>query len=123
MKSKPRVLVVDDEFSMLELLRNSLTLSGYEVFLADSAEDFREKAFASSPDIIILDIMLGHDDGTVVYHELLNSGLSRDIPVVFLSALAQDRPPQYPQPDRKFALIGKPFDPEKLVAELEKLLK
>ena len=121
-EEKPRVLVVDDEWSMRELLRNTLGLSGFEVFLASDDAEFREMAFKNPPDIIILDLMLGDKDGMAIYHELLAQGLDREIPVVFISALAEDRPPSPPRADRKFALIGKPFDPDALVRDIQKML-
>lgn len=118
----PRILVVDDEWPMQELLRNVLTLSGYEVDIAGNEAEFREKAFAQRPDLIILDLMLGASDGSEVYHQLLSEGLDASIPVVFLSALAQDRPSTPPRPDRKYSLIGKPFDPSELVRQLSEVV-
>ena len=119
---KPRILVLDDEWPMQELLRNVLTLSGYEVDIAGNDKEFREHAFAQKPDLIILDLMLGNTDGSQVYNQLLAEGLDANIPVVFLSALAQDRPPVWPRPDRKYSLIGKPFDPDELVRQLAEVV-
>ena len=120
---KPRILVVDDEWSMQELLKNTLSLSGFDVLIAGNDVEFREQAFSQKPDVIILDLMLGDKDGTKVYNRLLAEGLDASIPVIFLSALAQDRPPTPPRPDRKYALIGKPFDTEELVHQLGELVR
>ena len=120
---KPKILVVDDEWSMQELLRQTLSLAGFEVLIAANHLEFKEQAFLHSPDVMIVDIMLGEKDGAQIYHQLLAEGLSPDIPVVFLSALASGITPTPPQPGRKFALIGKPFDPNQLVRELEKVVK
>jgi len=117
-----KILVVDDEWSMRELMRHTLTLSGFDVMIAGDHEEFRDYALRHGPDVIILDIMLGEKDGVQVYEKLLLEGLDREIPVIFLSALAQDRPPSPPRPGRHYALIGKPFDPEELVRELQSLV-
>ena len=122
MNHKKRILVVDDECSMQELLRHTLALSGFDVAIAGNDVEFRKEAFAQKPDVIILDLMLGKKDGTDIYTELLSEGLDPKIPVVFLSALAQDRPPTPPRPDRKYSLVGKPFDPEELVQQLTTLV-
>ena len=119
---KTKVLVVDDEKSVQELLRNTLSLSGFDVAVAGDDAEFRQKAFREKPNIIILDLVLGDKDGAEVYQELLEEGLDKKIPVVFISALAEDRPPSLPQPDRRYALIGKPFDPAALVRDLRKLV-
>ena len=119
---KHKILVVDDEWSMRELLKNTLMLSGFDVLLAKDAVEFRQIALNEKLDLIILDILLGDHDGTRVYADLVTEGLEPSTPVVFLSALAEDRPPTFPQPGRRYALVGKPFDPSKLVDRLQKFL-
>lgn len=119
---KAKILVVDDEWSMQELLRQTLSLAGFEVLTAGNELEFREQAFRHNPDVMIIDLMLGEKDGTQVYHQLLTEGLNENTPVVFLSSLAADLTPTPPRPGRRYALIGKPFDPDKLVQELEELV-
>jgi len=118
-----KVLVVDDDPEILELLALTLTSSGYEAALARNAEEFRQKAWLLTPDLIILDIMLGEDNGPEIYDKLLAQGFNPDIPIIFLSALASDRPDVAPQQGRRYALIGKPFDPDKLVEEISGLIR
>jgi two-component system phosphate regulon response regulator OmpR len=118
---KNHVLVVDDQPSMRDLLREILEMSGFEVSLARDGKEFRKRVFTQRPDIIILDILLGEEDGTEVYQELLSEGLDPDIPVIILSALAGDQPPTPPAGGRKYALFGKPFDPGRLVREMREL--
>lgn len=117
-----KVLVVDDDPEILELLEITLTSFGFEADLAQNADEFRRKAWVSHPDIIILDIMLGEDNGPEIYDKLLALGLNPEIPIIFLSALASDRPMVTPQEGRRYSLLGKPFDPEKLVAEISHLV-
>ena len=119
---KTKILVVDDEWAMQELLKNALSLSGFDVVIAGNDVEFREQAFLQKPDAIILDLMLGDKDGAQAYSRLLTQGLDSNIPVVFLSALVEDRPPTLPRSDRKYALIGKPFDTEALVSQIHDLV-
>ena len=119
---KSKVLVVDDEWSMRELLKQLLSLANFEVLLASGEDEFRKVIASEKPDVIILDIMLGEQDGTELYKRLLRDGLDENIPVVFLSALASDRQPTFPRPNRRYALIGKPFNPDLLVRELRNTL-
>lgn len=119
---KPTVLVVDDEWAVTKLLRHTFSLAGFEVLTAANEQEFWERAQAKRPDAIILDIMLGNKYGTQIYQNFLERGLDRNIPVVFISALAKDRPPAHPRPGRTYALIGKPFDPDELVKQIQELL-
>ncbi len=119
---KKKVLVVDDDKAILELLKLTLSSAGYEVMLAQDDKQFREKAISFQPNLVILDIMLGDQDGVEIYQELLKKGFSPKIPVVFLSVLAQDIKPAPPQPGRTYSLIAKPFDSDKLVKEIACLL-
>ncbi|OGW72107.1 MAG: hypothetical protein A2Y02_02800 [Omnitrophica bacterium GWA2_52_12] len=120
---KPRILIVDDEWSMLELLRVTFAAAGLEVVLAKNDIEFKREALIQRPDVIILDLMLGEKNGMDVYEALLNEGFDPKVPVVFLSALAGDRPAAPLRAGRTYALHGKPFDPEKLVAEINTILK
>jgi len=120
---KHRLLVVDDDWAILELIRCTFKSSGFEICLARDDEEFRKKAREFKPDVIILDLMLGDKDGMQVYEQLLNEGFDATIPVVFLSALAGGRPSTPPRPGRTYALMGKPFDPEKLVREITTLVE
>lgn len=119
---KPHILVVDDEKSMQDLLRDTLKLAGFEVSLAGNDAEFRELAFHHRPDVIILDILLGDKDGIQAYDELIHDGLDSKIPVIFLSALAKGREPTYPEPGKRYALLGKPFNSDDLVGRIHKLV-
>ena len=119
---RQKILIVDDERDLLESLEELLLGEGFKVFLADSVGEFRREALRAKPDLIILDIMLGRDNGLEVYQELLTEGLDSKIPVLFLTGLLEDRPPSPARPGRTYALIGKPFDYEELVKEVRCLV-
>jgi len=120
---KKRILILDDDWSICELLTFRLMRQGYQVTAVKDIESFYEKAFDEKPDLIILDIWLGHGLGTEVYHELLQKGFNADIPIVFISALIEDETlPSLSKQGRRFALFGKPFVFGDLLSEVRKLL-
>lgn len=116
------VLIVDDDLEILQLLKLTLETAGYDAPTAKSGEEFEAKVMRHHPDLIVLDIMLGDEYGPDIYDKLLAKGLSSKVPVIFLSALAEDRPLEEPRPGHKYALLGKPFDISKLVREIQVLL-
>jgi two-component system, OmpR family, response regulator len=79
-----RLLVVDDERTILELLAGSLRFAGFEVVTAASGAEALRAAAASRPDLVLLDVMMPDGDGFEVVRQMRSSG--PDIPVIFLSA-------------------------------------
>ncbi len=121
---RQRILVVDDEKLIRELLRHKLAGLGFEVVTAQDAKEFKEHALAEKPDLIILDIWLKNRMGPDVYQELLGAGFDREVPVIFITALTEGEPKSTEMPPwKKYALYSKPFDFEKLVPEIQHLLK
>lgn len=83
MKSKPKILVVDDEDRSLRLVEAMLAPEGYEVVLAHSGEEGLEKIRDTCPDIVLLDIMMPGMNG----YEVLRILRQRyNIPVIMLTA-------------------------------------
>ena len=89
-RMKPRVLIVDDEPDVLELVDFKLSGEGFEVVRAANGLEALSKARCESPQVIVLDMMLPDLDGRLVCEILRAQPSTRDVPVVVLSAL--DRP-------------------------------
>ena len=87
---KPRVLIVDDEPDVLELVDFKLSGDGFEVVMAANGLEALRKARCESPSVIVLDMMLPDLDGLLVCEILRAQPSTRDVPVVVFSAL--DRP-------------------------------
>lgn len=119
-----RILVVDDEKPIRELLKHKLGMKGFDVILAKNEKEFSDMALNQKPDIIILDIWLKDKIGTNIYNKLLNNGLDPSVPVIFITALVAGQPKELPSefPGRRYALFSKPFDFEKLAHEIDFLL-
>jgi two-component system OmpR family response regulator len=84
MNAEARLLVVDDEPNIRELLSASLRYAGFEVVTAEDGREAVQAAERTRPDLIVLDVMLPDMDGFEVVRRLRSSG--RPLPVVFLTA-------------------------------------
>jgi two-component system, OmpR family, phosphate regulon response regulator PhoB len=77
-----RVLVIEDDAEMVGMLRTHLTSEGYDVDVASTCAGAIEKATTATPDLVLLDIVLGKEDGREVFRELR---LISDVPTIFLT--------------------------------------
>jgi two-component system, OmpR family, alkaline phosphatase synthesis response regulator PhoP len=119
-KSGGRILVVDDEPHIVELVRYNLSQEGFTVDVAYDGHDAIEKARAAPPDLVILDLMLPYVDGLEVCRHL-----RRQTPVPILMLTAKDS-----EHDRVLGLesgaddyVTKPFSPRELVARVRAILR
>ncbi len=77
-----KVLVVDDEVRTLRLMEAMLVPAGYEVILAENGTEAISKAIMTSPDVILLDVMMPGMDGFEVASKLRANRQTKDIPIV-----------------------------------------
>ncbi len=114
--SRPtRVLVVDDDPVILELLRINFEIEGYEVLPASDGEQGLAKARDEDPDVVLCDIMMPRLDGIELLTRLRDDPCTAHLPVVLLSAKAQKA-----EVDRGLSMgaadyVTKPFDPLELL--------
>ena len=80
-----RILVVDDEQDLCEILKFNLETEGYQVETANSAEEALEKDIASY-NLLLLDVMMGGMSGFQLAKQLKNSEVTAHIPIIFLTA-------------------------------------
>ena len=81
-----KILLVDDEKDILDLLEFNLESEGYKIYKAQDGDEALQKAHAKQPDLILLDIMLPKKDGFEVLRELRSDRNTANIPVIFLTA-------------------------------------
>jgi CheY-like chemotaxis protein len=118
-----KVLIVDDEKDTLLMLGKRLTAGGYSVITATNGKDAIALAKSQHPDIIILDIMMPGMEGGEVAEKLKEHPLTRSIPVILLTALlSKAEEEEYGSVVGGNITLAKPFDAEKLLDQMEKLL-
>ena len=88
MSGKKRILVVDDEPDLTELVKRNLENEGFEVEVAYNGVEAMEKVAANPPDAIVLDVMMPEKDGFEVCSDLKADKKYQDIPIVMLTAVA-----------------------------------
>ncbi len=119
---KPVVLVADDAADILALVRTALTRAGYDVVTAGDGEAALAGIRAHRPALAVLDVSMPKLDGLAVLREVREDPASADLPVIMLSALAQEA-----DVERGYALgasryVRKPFSPRELIAIVGELL-
>ncbi|ASU35747.1 response regulator [Mucilaginibacter xinganensis] len=113
-----RILAVDDDKDILEILQFILEDSGYEVETLSDGHFLFEKIKEHTPDLILLDIMLGNMDGRDLCKAVKTADETHDIPVILISAShnVSDSMNQKGAPN---AFIAKPFDIDDLLSTIE----
>ncbi len=117
-----RILIAEDEPDMRELIGTVLQEEGFETILATDGEDAIRKAHEHHPDLIILDIMMPRMDGYETCEAIKADPTTKDIPVVFLSAKAQDSDIEKGKTYDVEEYLTKPFDPDTLIEVVERVL-
>jgi two-component system, OmpR family, response regulator VicR len=117
-----RIVYVEDEQEMIDLVRLILTRKGFEVIGANGGREGLSVIRAQLPDLVLLDLMMPDMDGWDVYQQMKVEEKTRDIPVIIVTAKAQSI-------DKVLGLhiakvddyIAKPFSPNELVESVEKV--
>lgn len=119
-----RILCIEDESEMIDLIRIILSRKGFEVEGASGGEEGLKKIHAQKPDLVLLDLMMPDMDGWEVYQQMKADEKTRGIPVIVVTAKAQSI-------DKVLGLqiakvddyIAKPFSPEDLLSSVERVLE
>jgi len=116
-----RVLVVDDDDVIRQLITVNLELEGFEVATAVDGQDCLDKVKDVRPDVITLDIMMPRLDGWEAASRLRADSETADIKVVLLSARAQEADLERGSRIGVDAYLTKPFDPDELIEVVRRL--
>lgn len=114
------ILVVDDEEPTVRLLEALLTKKGFEVVKASTGEDALRKAYRHQPDAVLLDVEIPGMDGWEICRRLREMS---DVPILFLSAMADTNEVVRGLESGADDFIGKPFESEELVARIRAHLR
>lgn len=118
-----RVLVVDDEPDILNLLEYNLKRSGFQAILAKDGPEAIEAAKAHRPDLVLLDIMLPDMEGTEVLRRLKSLESTASIPVIMLTAKGEEIDKIVGFELGAEDYITKPFSPRELILRVKAVLK
>lgn len=117
-----RILVVDDEPSILRLVVATLEPRGHECITADCGVDALVYAKSKRPDLILLDIMMPKMDGNEVRQRLAADAATKDIPIIHLSAVGDFQQQLTALEDGSADYITKPFAPKDLQQRVADML-
>ncbi len=118
-----RIIYIEDEQEMIDLVRLILSRKGYQVKGAIGGQEGLDLVRAESPDLVLLDLMMPDMDGWEVYQQMKAGTTTRGIPVIVITAKAQNI-------DKVLGVhiakvddyISKPFSPQQLIESVEKVL-
>ncbi len=128
---KKKVLIVDDEMDMRIFMSALFDTSGFKAFTAKNGQEGVQKAAEIRPDLVLLDVMMPGEGGVTMYRELRTNETFRGVPVIMLSAVAEESFAHYlrmlnarletpvPDPD---AYLEKPPDPDQVLAVARNLI-
>jgi two-component system phosphate regulon response regulator PhoB len=120
---KPRILVVEDETALVEILRYNLEKEGFDVAVAVDGEEAMAAINDHPPDLVVLDWMLPLVSGLEICRQIRRKTETRDLPVIMLTARGEET-------DRVRGLevgaddyVSKPFSPSELIARVRAVLR
>lgn len=122
-ETEPRkILLVEDEDNLRELVRGRLEAAGYETAVAEDGYKALKAVREFRPDLIILDLMLPKMDGYTVCRMLRSSSSEEQVPVILFSARSSPDDRQRGMDSGANAYVTKPFDPPQLLNKIAELL-
>ena len=113
-----KILVVDDEKDVVELLKFLLEKDGHTVTTAYNGREALESVAKTKPELILLDVMMPEMDGYSVQTQLLNNPETKNIPIIVLTAKGQLKD-VFAMSSNVKAYMEKPFDPKALRAKIK----
>lgn len=115
--NEKRILIVDDDESILEAISILLEGFGYSVDSTLRGDEIYKKIHMFSPDVILLDVLISGNDGRVICKKLKTDTHTKDIPVIMISAhpSAKKELQEYGADD----FLEKPFESEDLLAKVK----
>jgi DNA-binding response OmpR family regulator len=118
-----RVLIADDEPDIVDSIKFSLDLEGIESLEAYNGEDALAKAKKERPDLIVLDIMMPRINGYKVARLLKFDDTYRHIPIIMLTAKAQEKDKKIGEETGADEYITKPFEMDELISTIKRHLE
>ena len=121
--AKKKILIVDDEAELVDLVKIRLEAAGYDVVKAYDGQEGLEKAKSEKPDLILLDIMMPKMDGYKVCGLLKMDARFKKIPIILFSAKAQKEDELIAKEVGADFYITKPFEAAVFLSKIAELTK
>ena len=121
--AKEKILIVDDEQDILELVRYNLSKEGYQTVCAATGEEAIKINSEQRPDLIVLDLMLPGIDGLEVTKHIRNTNEEENTPIVMLTAKGEEADVVTGLELGANDYISKPFSPRELIARIRAILR
>ncbi|MGI9342109.1 MAG: phosphate regulon transcriptional regulator PhoB [Gammaproteobacteria bacterium] len=118
-----RILVVEDEAAIRQMLVFNLTRAGFEVDEAEDCRTARQRVVDGRPDLILVDWMLPDSSGLELTRSLRRDEANRDLPIIMLTAKVEEREKVIGLEGGADDYITKPFSPRELIARINALLR
>ena len=118
----PKVLVIDDDPVIVELLRVNFEIEGFDVVSAADGREGFDRARDDRPDVVLSDIMMPRFDGLQLLSRLKTDAATKSLPVILLSAKAQNAEVQQGLDMGADDYVTKPFDPLELIDRVNAVL-
>jgi DNA-binding response OmpR family regulator len=118
-----RILVVDDEDDVTELLEFNLRRAGYDVVVEHDGEHAVSTALRERPDLVLLDVMLPQIDGFGVCELLRKAKATEDVPIILLTAFGTESSRVIGLELGADDYVTKPFSPRELMLRVERLIE
>lgn len=118
-----RILIVDDDIDICRYVQVNLVLDGYQVEVSHDGEEGLERALETSPDLVLLDVMMPGLDGTEVCRRLRSDPRTLGTAIIFLTARTQSTDKIAGLSAGADDYISKPFDPPELAARVRSALR
>jgi len=121
---KKKILIIDDEKDFTQLVKMNLELTGkYEVRIENEGTNALNTAKEYKPDLILLDIVLPDMPGEKIAQNLKENPLTRDIPIVFLTALVTKDEISQEKFIAEYPFVSKPVNIDELIEVIEENIK
>ena len=117
-----RILVIDDDRSLLRMMKLMLEKAGHESILASGGREGIQSAIDEQPDLAIVDVMMPEFNGLEVLTEIRKNPDTEQLPVIIMTANAQRFTKEEAENAGVSAFLTKPFSPTQLMSEIRKQL-
>ena len=117
------ILIVEDETDLLEVMQFNLSREGYRILTSTAGDDGLQLARKRAPDLVILDLMLPGMDGIEVCRRLRADPITQSIPVIIVTAKAEESDVVLGLGVGADDYVLKPFSPKELIARVRAVLR